>query len=129
ADRFPSKVFITAGTAPGGGHKAGPADPGWACGPASITLSSLPVEPLQGLAVRKASFPDPPRDGAFPTRVGLRPQQQVEEVQMRELLFLRSGQQLVQRYAFQRNPQRRAVAQTPVTQRGRRLRRFHRGSP
>src|SRR6266545_3927973 len=48
---------------------------------------------------------------------------------MREVLFLRPGQHLVQRYAFQRNPQRRAVAQTPVTQRGRRLRRFHRGSP
>jgi hypothetical protein len=31
-----------------------------------------PVEPLQGLGVRKASFPDPPRDGAFATRVGLR---------------------------------------------------------
>src|ERR1017187_1550359 len=62
-------------------------------------------------------------------RVGLGPQQQVEEVQMREVLFLRPGQQLVQRCAFQRNPQGRAVTQTPVTQRDRRLRRFHRRSP
>jgi len=35
----------------------------------------------------------------------------------------------VQRCAFQRNPQGRAVTQTLVTQRDRRLRRFHRGSP
>src|ERR1035438_188848 len=55
----------------------------------------LPVEPLQGLAVRKASFLDPPRDGAFPARVGLCPQQQIEEVQMRETLFLRLGQQRI----------------------------------
>src|SRR5664279_4243019 len=48
---------------------------------------------------------------------------------MREVLFLRPGQQLVQGYTFQRNPQRRAMTQTPVTQRDRRLRRFHRGSP
>jgi hypothetical protein len=41
--------------------------------------------------------------------------------------FLRLGQQLVQRCAFQRNLQGRAVTQTPVTQRDRRLRRFHRG--
>src|ERR1017187_770828 len=47
----------------------------------------------------------------------------------RETLFLRPGQQLVQPCTFQRNPQSRAVTQTPVTQRGRRLRRFHRGSP
>src|ERR1017187_6611919 len=51
----------------------------------------LPVEPLQGLAVRKASFPDPPRDSAFAARGGLRPQQQVEEVQVRETLLLRLG--------------------------------------
>jgi hypothetical protein len=48
---------------------------------------------------------------------------------MRETLYLRLGQQLVYRYAFQRNPQSRAVAQTPVTQRDRRFGRFHRGSP
>src|SRR5207253_2636156 len=81
------------------------------------------------LAVGKASFSNPPRDGAFTARVGLCPQQQVEEVQMREALFLRSGQQLVQGCAFQRNPQGRAVTQTPVTQSRRRLRCFHRGSP
>jgi alanine racemase len=51
----------------------------------------FPVEPLQGLAVRKASFSDPPRDGAFLVRIGLRPQQQIEEVEMREALFLRLG--------------------------------------
>src|ERR1039458_5308751 len=48
---------------------------------------------------------------------------------MREVFFLRPGQHLVQRCAFQRNPQHRAVTQTPVTQRDRRLRRFHRRSP
>src|ERR1039458_6234216 len=90
----------------------------------------LPVEPFQGLAVRKTGFPNAPRDGAFPARVGLCPQQQIEKVQReRETLFLRPEQQLVQPCTFQRNPQSRAVTQTPVTQRGRRLRRFHRGSP
>src|ERR1039457_7208987 len=89
----------------------------------------LPVEPFQGLAVRKTGFPNAPRDSAFPARVGLCPQQQIEKVQVRETLFLRPGQQLVQPCTFQRNPQSRAVTQTPVTQRGRRLRRFHRGSP
>src|ERR1022692_3376194 len=41
----------------------------------------LPVEPFQGLAVRKTGFPNAPRDGAFPARVGLCPQQQIEKVQ------------------------------------------------
>src|ERR1022692_3592037 len=89
----------------------------------------LPVEPFQGLAVRKTGFPNAPRDNAFPERVGLCPQQQIEKVQVRETLFLRPGQQLVQPCTFRRNPQSRAVTQTPVTQRGRRFRRFHRGSP
>src|ERR1017187_1434365 len=30
----------------------------------------LPVEPFQGLAVRKTGFPNAPRDSAFPARVG-----------------------------------------------------------
>jgi hypothetical protein len=46
----------------------------------------LPVEPLQGLAVRKMSLSDASRDGAFTARAGLRPQQQIEKVKMREAL-------------------------------------------
>src|SRR5580658_8581691 len=46
---------------------------------------------------------------------------------MGETLFLYPGQQLVQNWSFQRNPEDCAVTQTALTQWGRR--RFHRGSP
>src|SRR5207237_9173801 len=68
----------------------------------------------------KMCFANAARHPALAAGMGLCSQQQVQELQVGQALLFRPGQQFIQRRRFQGNAQCGAVAQTLITQRGRR---------
>src|SRR6516162_55682 len=76
----------------------------------------LPVEAFQSFVLLKMCVSDASLHRALPACVCLRTQQQIEEMQVRETLFLCPRKQFLQSRGFDWNPQGEKMALAPFTQ-------------
>ena len=87
----------------------------------------LPVEGVQGFAFLEVGLTDAALDGAIAASGGLLAKKQIEELQMRQCLFIGAFEDSVQIVRRNRYSQDLEVVQAQVTKRSR-VAVFHRGS-